>query len=85
LRRGVGYALLALGTIALVVPQANLGLQELRWISRFAFPGEAIAATVLLGLAYYCLGTSAPEDANVHMSWNKGSLSGAPFSDRKKL
>ncbi|MDR3751601.1 MAG: hypothetical protein P4K94_08965 [Terracidiphilus sp.] len=59
MRKGIGYALLVAGVIALIVPQANLGLQELRWISRFTFPGEVMAGIGILGVAYYLLGNRA--------------------------
>jgi len=52
-----GLALLLAGAWALIAPQANLGLPELRWISRHAFPGEAILGMLALGLAYVLLGS----------------------------
>ncbi len=53
---------LSLGCWALIAPQANLGLTELRWLARFAFPGEALVGVVLLGLAYYLLGSLPQAD-----------------------
>jgi hypothetical protein len=56
MKRIAGFALLVLGAWALIAPQANLGLPELRWLARHTFPGEVIAGIVLFGLGYYLLG-----------------------------
>jgi hypothetical protein len=56
MRKVVGVVLLFLGIWALIAPQANLGLPELRWISRYAFPGEVLSGILLLGVAHYLLG-----------------------------
>jgi hypothetical protein len=55
MKRVTAYALLVLGTLALVAPQARLGLPELRWLARFAFPGEALAGIALFVAAYAIL------------------------------
>ena len=57
MKKLVGLALLLAGAWALIAPQANLGLPELRWIARYAFPGEAILGMLALGLAYLLLGS----------------------------
>jgi hypothetical protein len=54
-RRAIGAILLPVGIWGLVVPQANLGLPALRWLSRYAFPGEAFAGMVVLIVAYILL------------------------------
>lgn len=59
MRKAVGVVLLLAGTWALIAPQANLGLTELRWIARSAFPGEALLGALLLGGAYLLLGKDA--------------------------
>jgi hypothetical protein len=59
MRKIAGFILLALGAWALIAPQANLGLPELRWLSRHTFPGEVLAGIVLFGLGYYLLGRRA--------------------------
>ena len=56
MRKVAGFALLFLGAWALIAPQANLGLSELRWLSRHTFPGEVLAGIVLFGAGYYLLG-----------------------------
>ena len=56
MRKAAGVVLLMLGAWALIAPQANLGLTELRWIARYAFPGEALLGVLLLGAAYLLLG-----------------------------
>jgi hypothetical protein len=55
-RRTIGIVLLVPGALALIVPQANLGLTELRWMSRYSFPGEALVGIAILALAYSLLG-----------------------------
>ena len=56
MRRAAGVVMLLLGAWALIAPQANLGLSELRWLSRHTFPGEVFAGVVLFGAGYYLLG-----------------------------
>ena len=57
MRRVAGAVLLFLGTWALIVPQANLGLPALRWMSRYTFAGEVLAGILLLGVGHYLLGS----------------------------
>jgi hypothetical protein len=57
MRRVAGVVLLFLGTWALIVPQANLGLPALRWMSRHTFAGEVLAGILLLGVGHYLLGS----------------------------
>ncbi len=59
MRKAVGVVLILAGSWALIAPQANLGLTELRWIARYAFPGEALLGVLLLGAAYLLLGKDA--------------------------
>lgn len=59
MKKLAGVILLLLGVWAMIAPQANLGLTELRWIARHAFPGEALLGILLLGAAYYLLGAGA--------------------------
>jgi hypothetical protein len=56
MRRAVGFILLAPGAWSLIAPQANLGLQELRFLSRHVFPGESLVGAILLAVAYFLLG-----------------------------
>jgi len=55
-QRFIGFALLVPGAWALIAPQANLGLPELRWVARHSYPAEALVGIVILGLAYWLLG-----------------------------
>jgi hypothetical protein len=63
MKKAGGILLLLLGVLAMIAPQANLGLTELRWVARYAFPGEALLGIALLGAACYLLGaaTRAPQ------------------------
>ena len=56
MRKIAGALFLALGAWALIAPQADLGLPQLRWLSRHTFPGEVLAGIVLFGVGYYLLG-----------------------------
>jgi hypothetical protein len=56
LKKSPGVIFLLAGALALIAPQANSGLTELRWVSHYAFPGEALVGAVLVGLAYLLLG-----------------------------
>jgi len=56
MRRISDLILLLPGAWALIAPQANLGLPELRWMARNGFPGEAFVGIITLGLAYYLIG-----------------------------
>ena len=51
----MGFLLLLPGAWSLIAPQANLGLQELRFLSRHVFPGESLVGAVLLATAYFLL------------------------------
>jgi hypothetical protein len=52
----VGFILLVPGAWSLIAPQANIGLQELRFLSRHVFPGQSLVGAVLLAAAYFLLG-----------------------------
>ena len=56
MRRAVGFLLLVPGAWSLIAPQANLGLQELRFLSRHVFPGQSLVGAILLAAAYFLLG-----------------------------
>ncbi|SFD35684.1 hypothetical protein SAMN05428981_10140 [Bacillus sp. OV194] len=50
----LGYCIFFIGLWMMISPQAVLGLQELKWMANYAFPGEALigaficAASLLL-------------------------------------
>jgi hypothetical protein len=52
----VGFILLAPGAWSLIAPQANLGLQEFRFLSRHVFPGQSLFGAILIAAAYFLLG-----------------------------
>ncbi|MFB3826584.1 MAG: hypothetical protein ACE15B_07430 [Bryobacteraceae bacterium] len=56
MRKRIGWALFAAGSWMLVAPQSLTGLAPLQWMHRYAFPGEAPAGILTLGIAYYLLG-----------------------------
>jgi hypothetical protein len=56
LRKATGLILLMAGAWALIAPQANLGLTELRWMARNTFPGEALVGIALLVVSQFLLG-----------------------------
>jgi hypothetical protein len=55
MRRFVGWILFLVASWMLVSPQAVLGLRELKWMARYAFPGEILLSIPVLTLAYYLL------------------------------
>ena len=63
MRKILGFLLFVPGAWGLIAPQANLGLAQLRWMSRYSFPGEALAGIAILACAYYFLGKTPGEQA----------------------
>lgn len=59
MRKLAGCCLFAAGFWMLVSPQAAVGLKELQWLSRYAFPGEVLAGIAVLVLAYWLLDLNA--------------------------
>jgi hypothetical protein len=55
MRKLLGWILFAVASWMLVSPQAILGLQELKWMAKYAFSGEVLVAIPVLALAYYLL------------------------------
>jgi hypothetical protein len=55
-KRAAGLILLIPGAWSLIAPQANLGLQELRFLSRHVFPAQPLVGVVLVSVAYFLLG-----------------------------
>jgi Na+/H+-dicarboxylate symporter len=50
------WAVLLLGTWMLVSPQAHLGLNQLKWMHDYAFPGEVPLGILLWSVSLYLLG-----------------------------
>ena len=55
MRRLLGWILFLAGAWMLVSPQALTGLEQLRWMHRYTFPGEVLAGVVVMAAAYFLL------------------------------
>ena len=55
IRTVVGWVTFAAGSWMLVSPQALIGLEQLRWMHRYSFPGEVLLGIALFGVAYSLL------------------------------
>ncbi|MGI5837892.1 MAG: hypothetical protein ACOX87_15560 [Chloroflexota bacterium] len=55
MRRLTGWLFLLLGAWMMLSPQAVLGLEQLRWMAEFAFPGEVLLGALAISIAYYLL------------------------------
>jgi hypothetical protein len=61
----LGWALLAAGVWMVVSPQAILGLNQLKWMHRYSFRGEAVLGALVLTASLYLLaGKGSPVDAS---------------------
>ncbi len=64
-RRALGWITMLAAVWMLVSPQAILGLNQLKWTYRFAFPAEAILGSLLLSFSLYCLSPArAPQQSD---------------------
>lgn len=52
----VGWIIFAVGSWMLVSPQAVTGLAQLKWMYKYAFPGEVLLGIVVMLGAYYLIG-----------------------------
>jgi hypothetical protein len=71
MRRVLALVLFSLGAWGLMAPQANLGLAELRWMSRYVFPCESFVGMVVLGFAFYLVGHVPVSAASKEQSTNR--------------
>ena len=55
MRKLLGWILFSAGSSMLLAPQALTGLEELRWLHRYAFSGEALVGIVVMAISYYLL------------------------------
>jgi hypothetical protein len=55
LRRLAACGLMALGAWMVVSPQAVLGLNHLKWMHNYAFPGEVVAGVLVMSVSLYLL------------------------------
>jgi Na+/H+-dicarboxylate symporter len=62
--RLIGWALLAFSAWMIVSPQSLLGLDQLKWMYRYAFPGEVVLGALVMTLSLYLL---APKGAAIQL------------------
>jgi Na+/H+-dicarboxylate symporter len=55
LSRMTGWILMALGAWMIVSPQALLGLDQLKWMYKYAFPGEVALGAMVMTFSFYLL------------------------------
>ena len=55
MRKLLGWILFFAGFSMLLAPQTLTGLEELRWLHRYAFSGEVLVGIVVMAIAYYLL------------------------------
>ncbi|MGA2991233.1 MAG: hypothetical protein ABSD88_12225 [Candidatus Korobacteraceae bacterium] len=61
MRRILGIILALVGSWMLISPQALLGLAELKWMYKYAFPGEVLIGIVVISIGFYLIGFKAPK------------------------
>ena len=49
----LGWLLFLVGAWMLICPQALTGLKALKWMDKYAFPGEVLLGIVVLAVALY--------------------------------
>jgi len=62
----IGWILMAAGTWMLVSAQALLGLDELKWSHKYAFPGEVVLGALLMTTSFYFLAPAERADLAGH-------------------
>jgi ABC-type antimicrobial peptide transport system permease subunit len=55
MRKFLGFTLFLAGSWLLVSPQSLTGLAQLKWMYKYAFPGEVLIGIVVVVIAYYLL------------------------------
>ncbi len=63
----LGWLLFVIGAWMMIVPQAVLGLDQLKWLAHYAFSGEMLLGIVVLMAAYYLIGLKPSESAAKHI------------------
>jgi hypothetical protein len=61
MRRILGIILALAGSWMLVSPQALLGLGELKWMYKYAFPGEVLIGIAVISIGFYLIGFKTPK------------------------
>ncbi len=64
----LGWILFAVGALMMIAPQAILGLDQLKWMAHYAFPGEMLAGIAIMLAAYYLIALQPSESARQHMN-----------------
>ena len=62
LSRLIGWILMALSTWMIVSPQALLGLDQLKWMYRYALPGEVVLGALVMTLSLHLLSPRGAAD-----------------------
>jgi hypothetical protein len=52
----LGGIVFLIGIVMMVSPQAVLGLQELKWIAEYSFPGEALLGALVCAASLMMFG-----------------------------
>jgi Na+/H+-dicarboxylate symporter len=60
--RLIGWILMAMGTWMIVSPQALLGLNQLKWMYKYAFPGEVVLGALVMTVSLYLLAPAGTVD-----------------------
>lgn len=55
MRKVLGWILLLVGSWMLVSPQALLGLPQLKWMAKSAFPAEVLLGILVVSISYYLI------------------------------
>jgi len=61
MRRILGIILALVGSWMLVSPQALLGLAQLKWMYKYAFPGEVLIGIVIIAIGFKLMDLKAPK------------------------
>jgi hypothetical protein len=59
----MGWILFAMATWMFLSPQSLTGLKQLKWMAKYAFPGEVLLGIVVLLVAYYLIDLKPSESA----------------------
>ena len=61
MRRILGIILALAGSWMLVSPQALTGLAQLKWMYKYAFPGEVLIGIVVIACGFYLIDFKPPK------------------------
>jgi hypothetical protein len=64
LRKIFGWIALLLATWCMISAQAPIGLKELKWMTKYAFPAEVLLGCVLFSVAYWVFNLKQPKSMN---------------------